>query len=87
MGFKKDNNVGNIGEILERNHIKQKNETKVKPKKKIKEVTKPVNFTMKPSVRKKLDWLKDYDLDFSADSASSYISEFIEKRYSELNDE
>ena len=40
---------------------------------------------MKPSVRQKLDWLKDYDMDYSADSASSYISEFIERRYSELN--
>ena len=85
MGFKKDNNLGNIGDILEKNHTK--NQKKVSLKKKVSETTKPVNFSMKPSVRKKLDWLKDYDADYSADSASSYISEFIEKRYSELNPE
>lgn len=83
MGFKKDNDLGNIGDILEKNHTK--NQKKVGLKKKVRETTKPVNFSMKPSVRKKLDWLKDYDADYSADSASSYISEFIEKRYSELN--
>ena len=85
MGFKKDNNLGNIGDILEKNHTK--NKKNVGLKKKVRETTKPVNFSMKPSVRKKLDWLKDYDADYSADSASSYISEFIEKRYSELNSE
>ena len=84
MGFKKDNNLGNIGDILEKNHTKNSKKPIVL-KKKVKETTKPVNFTMKPSVRQKLDWLKDYDMDYSADSASSYISEFIERRYSELN--
>lgn len=84
MGFKKDTNLGNIGDILEKNYIKNVKKQSVL-KKKVKEITKPVNFTMKPSVRQKLDWLKDYDMDYSADSASSYISEFIERRYSELN--
>lgn len=84
MGFKKDNNLGNIGDILEKNHTKNSKKPTVL-KKKVKETTKPVNFTMKPSVRKHLDWLKDHDPESLADSASSYISELIEKRYSDLN--
>ena len=86
MGFKKDNNLGNIGDILEKNHNKNFKKSTIL-KKKVKEITKPVNFTMKPSVRRHLDWLKDHDPESLADSASSYISEFIEKRYSELYEE
>lgn len=48
------------------------------------ETTKPYNFTMKPSVREKLNKLVDYDGDFEATSAAGYISEFIEKRYRDL---
>lgn len=86
MGFKKDNNLGNIGDILEKNHTKNSKKPTVL-KKKVKETTKSVNFTMKPSVREHLDWLKDHDPESLADSASSYISEFIERRYSELNED
>ena len=63
MGFKKDNNLGNIGDILEKNHTKNSKKPIVL-KKKVKETTKSLS-----------------------DSASSYISEFIERRYSELNED
>lgn len=52
--------------------------------KKVKEVTKSFNFTMRPSVRQKLNDLVDYDIEAKADSAASYLSEMVEKRHAEL---
>lgn len=88
MGFKRGNSNQSIESILERNRKKQAEvkvvQTPVLRKKKERETTKSFNFTMRPSVRQKLNELVDYDTESKADSAASYLSEMIEKRYDEL---
>ena len=86
MGFKRGTEA--IGSVLERNRKKQLVENKTQPqagfKKKEREVTKSYNFTMRPSVREKLNLLVDYDAEFESTSAAGYLSELIESRYHEL---
>lgn len=91
MAFKRGNVIGtdkSIESILEQNRKKQVSgnvkQTPIQRKKKEREVTKSFNFTMRPSVRQKLNDLVDYDTESRADSAASYLSEMIEKRYDEL---
>lgn len=91
MGFKRGNSIDadkSIESILETNYKKQVSgdvkQTPIHRKKKEREVTKSFNFTMRPSVRQKLNDLVDYDTESNADSAASYLSEMIEKRYDDL---
>ena len=77
MGFKRNNNIGSV---LEQNH-KMNSVASSVVKKKVHEKTKPYNFTMKPSVREKLDKLVEYDYESEALSAASYLSDMIEQRY------
>lgn len=91
MGFKRGNSIDvdkSIESILEKNYKKQNNgdvkQTPIRRRKKERETTKSFNFTMRPSVRQKLNELVDYDVDSKADSAASYLSEMIEKRYADL---
>ena len=94
MGFKRNNNDESIESILERNREKQIDSTVVQTpvqhktieqrKKKERETTKSFNFTMRPSVRQKLNDLVDYDPDSDALSAAGYLSDLIEKRHFEL---
>jgi hypothetical protein len=81
MGFKRNDNIGSV---LEQNH-KINNGDAVVLQKKVREKTKPYNFTLKPSVREKLDKLVEYDYDSEALSAASYLSDMIEQRYNDLN--
>lgn len=81
MGFKRNDSIGSV---LEQNH-KINNGDAVVLKKKVREKTKPYNFTLKPSVREKLDKLVEYDYDSEALSAASYLSDMIEQRYDDLN--
>lgn len=90
MGFKRNNNDESIESILERNREKREkenvkvNQTPIGLKKKEREVTKSYNFTMRPTVRQKLNELVDYDTESDALSAAGYLSDLIEKRYLEL---
>lgn len=77
MGFKRNDNIGSV---LEQNH-KMNSVSSSVVKKKVREKTKPYNFTMKPSVREKLDKLVEYDYESEALSAASYLSDMIEQRY------
>ena len=77
MGFKRNDNIGSV---LEQNH-KMNSVSSSVVKKKVCEKTKPYNFTMKPSVREKLDKLVEYDYESEALSAASYLSDMIEQRY------
>ena len=81
MGFKRNDSIGSV---LEQNH-KMNNDDVVVLKKKVREKTKPYNFTLRPSVREKLDKLVEYDYDSDALSAASYLSDMIEQRYNDLN--
>lgn len=81
MGFKRNDSIGSV---LEQNH-KMNNDDVVILKKKVREKTKPYNFTLRPSVREKLDKLVEYDYDSDALSAASYLSDMIEQRYNDLN--
>ena len=89
MGFKRNNNES-IESILERNREKREknnlkvNQTPIGLKKKERETTKSYNFTMRPSVRQKLNELVDYDNESEALSAAGYLSDLIEKRHLEL---
>jgi len=80
MGFKRNDNIGSV---LEQNHKMNSLNilTTSVVKKKVREKTKPYNFTMKPSVREKLDKLVEYDYESEALSAASYLSDMIEQRY------
>lgn len=77
MGFKRNDSIGSV---LEQNH-KINSVSNSVVKKKVREKTKPYNFTMKPSVREKLDKLVEYDYESEALSAASYLSDMIEQRY------
>lgn len=77
MGFKRNDNIGSV---LEQNHKMNSVNSNV-VKKKVREKTKPYNFTMKPSIREKLDKLVEYDHESDALSAASYLSDMIEQRY------
>jgi len=77
MGFKRNDNIGSV---LEQNH-KMNSVASSVVKKKVREKTQPYNFTMKPSVREKLDKLVEYDYESEALSAASYLSDMIEQRY------
>ena len=77
MGFKRNDNIGSV---LEQNHKMNSLTTSV-VKKKVREKTRPYNFTMKPSVREKLDKLVEYDYESEALSAASYLSDMFEQRY------
>ena len=87
MGFKRKQET--IGSVLERNYEKKASygaviQTTIKRQKKVRETTKSYNFTMRPSVREKLNVLAEYDDESSAVSAAGYLSELIEARYDEL---
>ena len=86
MGFKRNNDT--IGTVLEQNRKKQQDEkvfqTPINRQKKVRETTKSYNFTLRPSVREKLNVLRDYDDMSDATSAAGYLSDLIENRYSEL---
>lgn len=86
MGFKRNN--ATIGTVLEENRKKQQDgkvvQTRINRQKKVRETTKSYNFTLRPSVREKLNVLRDYDDMFDATSAAGYLSDLIENRYSEL---
>ena len=86
MGFKRNNDT--IGTVLEQNRKKQQEEkvvqTPINRQKKVRETTKSYNFTLRPSVREKLNVLRDYDDVSDATSAAGYLSDLIENRYSEL---
>lgn len=86
MGFKRNNDT--IGTVLEQNRKKQQDEkvvqTPINRQKKVRETTKSYNFTLRPSVREKLNVLRDYDDVSDATSAAGYLSDLIENRYSEL---
>lgn len=86
MGFKRNN--ATIGTVLEENRKKQQDgkvvQTRINRQKKVRETTKSYNFTLRPSVREKLNVLRDYDDMSDATSASGYLSDLIENRYSEL---
>jgi hypothetical protein len=77
MGFKRNDSIGSV---LEQNH-KINSVSNSVVKKKVREKTKPYNFTMKPSVREKLDKLVEYDYESEALSAAAYLSDMIEQRY------
>lgn len=77
MGFKRNDNIGSV---LEQNH-KMNSVVNSVVKKKVREKTKPYNFTMKPSIREKLDKLVEYDHESESLSAASYLSDMIEQRY------
>ena len=86
MGFKRNN--ATIGTVLEQNRKKQQDgkvvQTRINRQKKVRETTKSYNFTLRPSVREKLNVLRDYDDMSDATSAAGYLSDLIENRYSEL---
>ena len=86
MGFKRNNDT--IGTVLEQNRKKQQDgkvvQTRINRQKKVRETTKSYNFTLRPSVREKLNVLRDYDNMSDATSAAGYLSDLIENRYSEL---
>lgn len=86
MGFKRNN--ATIGTVLEENRKKQQDgkvvQTRINRQKKVRETTKSYNFTLRPSVREKLNVLRDYDNMSDATSAAGYLSDLIENRYSEL---
>lgn len=86
MGFKRNN--ATIGTVLEENRKKQQDgkvfQTRINRQKKVRETTKSYNFTLRPSVREKLNVLRDYDDVSDATSAAGYLSDLIENRYSEL---
>lgn len=86
MGFKRNN--ATIGTVLEENRKKQQDgkvvQTRINRQKKVRETTKSYNFTLRPSVREKLNVLRDYDDMSDATSAAGYLSDLIENRYSEL---
>ena len=86
MGFKRNN--ATIGTVLEENRKKQQDgkvvQTRINRPKKVRETTKSYNFTLRPSVREKLNVLRDYDDMSDATSAAGYLSDLIENRYSEL---
>ena len=86
MGFKRNNDT--IGTVLEQNRKKQQDgmvvQTRINRQKKVRETTKSYNFTLRPSVREKLNVLRDYDDMSDATSAAGYLSDLIENRYSEL---
>ena len=86
MGFKRNN--ATIGTVLEQNRKKQQDgkvvQTRINRQKKVRETTKSYNFTLRPSVREKLNVLRDYDNMSDATSAAGYLSDLIENRYSEL---
>ena len=74
---------------MERNYEKKASDgaviqTPIKRQKKVRETTKSYNFTLRPSVREKLNVLRDYDNMSDATSAAGYLSDLIENRYSEL---
>lgn len=90
MGFKRNNNA--IDSILEQNHKSQQvvatvasTNATIKRQKKVRETTRPYNFTLRPSVREKLNVLRDYDELSGSTSAAGYLSDLIEYRYAELN--
>ncbi len=86
MGFKRNNDT--IGTVLFQNRKKQQDgkvvQTRINRQKKVRETTKSYNFTLRPSVREKLNVLRDYDDVSDATSAAGYLSDLIENRYSEL---
>lgn len=86
MGFKRNN--ATIGTVLEENRKKQQDgkvvQTRINRQKKVRETTKSYNFTLRPSVREKLNVLRDYDNMSDATSAAGYLSDLIENRYSKL---
>ena len=86
MGFKRNN--ATIGTVLEENRKKQQDgkvvQTRINRQKKVRETTKSYKFTLRPSVREKLNVLRDYDNMSDATSAAGYLSDLIENRYSEL---
>ena len=84
MSFKRTDDGAKIDNIL-KNHSQTKQVGQVTPLvEKVRERTKQYTFTMRPSVREKLTELAGYDIEFTSDSAASYLSELIEKRHSEV---